>query len=201
VQLPKSEDILGQQIVLDEAPVFGLIPTDNRVIAVVQHLWPLGRFPVAHIQRALFGDYRLGYSQGNHTIGMLCDKVIAKEMRHASLSMGSLLCWHAVVPIGLWALGKPLDPRTFLQVLPGWARDTTECLTAHTVHTTSTVHGSSKPQCLPCIRSSPRTCGIARAIELLVTVQVYQDEVAVYICPTLSTWFPMMDMQFFVVIE
>lgn len=101
VQLSKSEDILGQQIILDEAPVFGLIPTDNRVIVVVQHLWPLRRFPVAHIQRALFGDYRLGYSQSNHAIdlalptpvkfviGMLCDKIIAKEMRHASLGVGN----------------------------------------------------------------------------------------------------------------
>ncbi len=101
VQLPEPKDILGQQIILDEAPVLGLIPTDNRVIGVVQHLWPLSRFPVAHIQRALFGDHRLRYSQGNHAIdlalstpvkfviGMLCDKVIAKEMRHAILGMSN----------------------------------------------------------------------------------------------------------------
>ena len=100
VQLSQSEDILGQEIILDEAPVLGLISTDNRVIAVMQHLWPLCRFPVAHIQRALGGDHRLRYSEGNHAIdlalttpvklviGMLGDEVVAKEMGHASLGVG-----------------------------------------------------------------------------------------------------------------
>ena len=88
----------------------------------------------------------------------------------------SLLCWHAVVPIGLSALGKPLDPRTFLQVLPGCARDTTERLTAHTVRTFFKVHGSSMSSfCGFCRRYAllPHAC-----MGLLVAVQVKDGEVS-----------------------
>jgi len=48
-------------------------------------------------------------------------------------SGGPPLYRHALVPICLSTLGKPVDPRTFLQVLPGYTRDATEHLTAHTV--------------------------------------------------------------------
>ena len=98
-------------------------------------------------------------------------------------SGGSLLCWHAVVPIGLSALGKPLDPRTFLQVLPGCARDTTERLTAHTGRAAFTAPRLSscwhrdgyricasralphiwcrQPACLPLVHGSPMLPGRA----------------------------------------
>src|SRR5262249_54148402 len=42
----------------------------------------------------------------------------------------------------LSALGKPLDPRTFLQVLPGWTRDVTQRLAAHTGRASFPASGS-----------------------------------------------------------
>ena len=70
-----------------------------------------------------------------------------------------------------------------------------------TVHTASTVHGSSKPHCVPCIRSFPRTCSLARAMELLMAVEMYQDQVAFGVRSPHPSRFSMMDMQFFVVEE
>jgi transposase len=70
-----------------------------------------------------------------------------------------------------------------------------------TVHTTSTLHGSSKPHCSPCIGSFPRMCSLARAMELLMAVEMYQDHVAFGVGSPHSPRFPMVDMQFFLVEE
>jgi hypothetical protein len=64
----QAEQVLGEQVVLHDSPVFGLILRDDREVVVGQHLRPLRRFAVAHVAGASRADRRLGHERPDRAV-------------------------------------------------------------------------------------------------------------------------------------
>ena len=92
-------DILGQQVVLNDPAVRGLVMTDDSEGRVFQHLRLMDRFPVAHIPRTRAFDDGSRYTEANATIHtprsvlvpfciiVLGDQLVAKEVRRLCARM------------------------------------------------------------------------------------------------------------------
>ncbi len=87
------EDVLGQSVVLDDAPELRLIPVHDGEIIIVDEFVAVCRFAVSHVGLAMLFDNLGGNSQTNAAVdlsrpvgielvvGALIGKLIAEEPR------------------------------------------------------------------------------------------------------------------------
>src|SRR5690349_8892505 len=68
VQAAQAEDILGQEVVLDETGVLGLVLRDDGEIVVVKQRASLRWFPLAHVERAPLPDDGPGHEQPDRSV-------------------------------------------------------------------------------------------------------------------------------------
>src|SRR6266516_4158387 len=89
---PEQTDILGQEIVLNNASILRLVLADNRIVAIIKELGSLRRFSSLHVECTfLFNDLHWN-AEADHlvdlpltssvelVVGMLTSNVIAKKL-------------------------------------------------------------------------------------------------------------------------
>ncbi len=88
----QAEHVLGEEVVLDQPSVLGLVLRDDGEVLVVQQHTTLGWFPVLHVKQATLFDHLLGHEQANRAvdrpatpgdlgIGVLGCDLIVQEVR------------------------------------------------------------------------------------------------------------------------
>jgi hypothetical protein len=98
VETAQAEHVLGQEVVLDETGVLGLVLRDDGEIVVVKQHSALRWFPFAHVERASLPDDGPGHEQpdrsvdrpaiaGDLGVGVLGADLVAEEARRPAGSV------------------------------------------------------------------------------------------------------------------
>ena len=119
-QRAEPPDVLGEQVVVDDAPVFGPVGPDDVVVVQVLQGGPVpgfapvpvgGGFGLDHVRRHAQRDPSVGRpaAEGDPGVAVLDDDVVAEEPRRLAAGVGD----QGLVLVQFQPEGLPEEPRQF----------------------------------------------------------------------------------------